>query len=115
MYESFLNARRDAVDDTNKYYNGPAKESGGLSVFKSGVEMVNFVYGEVEFFDFYKILMTIFEREYIHLEQKHTFLDLGCGAGIFNFHFFPPVLLLYLLKLKPRRLFSCCSSRSYSG
>ena len=85
MYESFQNARRNAVEDTNNYYNGPAIESRGLSVFKSGVEMVNFVYGEVEFFDFYKILMTIFEREYVSLEQEHTFLDLGCGAGIFNY------------------------------
>ena len=53
MYESFQNARRDAVDDTNKFYNGPAKESGGLSVFKSGVEMVNLKYGEVELFNFH--------------------------------------------------------------
>lgn len=85
LYESFQNARIHAVDETNSYYNGSKesrpRESGRLSVFNSGVEMVNFIYGEVEFFDFYKILMIIFEREYINLESKHTFLDLGCGAG----------------------------------
>ena len=96
LYESFQLARRNAVDDTNSYYNGPresrSRESGGLSVFKSGVEMVNFIYGEVEFFDFYKILMIIFEREYINLEGQHTFLDLGCGAGN-SFRFITPILI----------------------
>lgn len=54
--------------------------------------MVNFIYGEVEFFDFYKILMIIFEREYINLEGQHTFLDLGCGAGN-SFRFITPILI----------------------
>lgn len=101
LYESFKDARIHAVDDTNSYYNGPRdpRESRGLSVFNSGVEMVNFIYGEVEFFDFYKILMIIFEREYINLESKHTFLDLGCGAGNSDSFYYFSICIYYLFYL----------------
>lgn len=53
-----------------------------LPVLRSGIEPVNFIYGEVEFFEFYKILMTAFENEKSGLKRGFTFLDLGCGAGM---------------------------------
>lgn len=88
-FENFQIARQKAVEDTDYFFNEKKSaeeerkaESFVLPIFKSGVEPVNFVYGELEFREFYGILSSISQKSWFHSQANECmFLDLGCGAG----------------------------------
>jgi len=92
-FEMFRIARQKAVVETEKYFNENYEfireerrklefSDKKISIFQSGVEPVNFIYGELEFVDFYSTLQFVFQNYWLHsLSINNVFLDLGCGAG----------------------------------
>ena len=57
-----------------------------LSILSSGVEPVNFVYGEIEFIDFLLLLFNVVNKMSLNnifneREKGLSFVDLGCGSG----------------------------------
>ena len=48
---------------------------GALPILKTGLKAINFVYGEVDFCSFCKVLLLL------EIPPSATFVDLGCGSG----------------------------------
>ncbi len=48
---------------------------GALPILKTGLKAINFVYGEVDFLSFCKVLLLV------HVPPNGVFVDLGCGSG----------------------------------
>ncbi len=74
--ELYSTIREHTENDTNRYYlNSSGNSAKSFAVLRAGLECTNFVSGDVDYFDFQRILLIA------GMHDGDSFYDLGCGSG----------------------------------